>query len=104
MIGGEISDGGGGIASPVAQVEKDVGARLDWAGCGGLRMELGDSLTADGILLIVKGDDNLCGIVKMLSPGRKKSPTKNTKSVRGQNWTVQRWSVQFAYLQDRKQK
>ena len=36
MIGGKIADGGGGIASPVAQAEEDVDARLDWAGCGGL--------------------------------------------------------------------
>ena len=34
MIGGKIDDGGGGIASPIAQAEEDVDARLDWAGCG----------------------------------------------------------------------
>ena len=53
MIGGIIADGGGGTTPLVAQAEEDVDARLDWAGCGGLRTELGDGLTADGILLIV---------------------------------------------------
>ena len=32
MIGGKITDGGGGIASPVAQAEEDVDAHLEWAG------------------------------------------------------------------------
>ena len=32
MIGGKTTDGGGGIASPVAQAEEDVDAHLDWAG------------------------------------------------------------------------
>ena len=66
MIGGEISDGGGGIATLVAQSEEDVDARLDWTGCGGLRTEVGDGLAADGILLIVEGDDNLGGLAEML--------------------------------------
>ena len=30
---------------------------------------MGDGLTADGILLIVEGDDNLCGIAKKLGGG-----------------------------------
>ena len=62
MIGGIIADGGGGIAPLVAQAEEDVDARLDLAGYSGLRTEVGDSLTADGVLLIVKGDDNLGGL------------------------------------------
>ena len=62
MIGGEISDGGGGISSLVAQAEQDVDACLNWEGCDGLRPEVGDGLTTDDILLIVEGDDNLCGI------------------------------------------
>ena len=53
MIGGIIADGGGGTTALVAQAEEDVDVRLDWAGCGRLRTELGDGLTADGILLIV---------------------------------------------------
>ena len=34
MIGWNISDGRGGIASPAMQEEEDVNACLDWAGCG----------------------------------------------------------------------
>ena len=66
MIGGGIADGGGGIASLVAQAEEDVDARIDWAGYGRLRLEVGDCLTTDGILLIVEGDDNLGGLAEML--------------------------------------
>ena len=66
MIKGKISDGGGEISSLVVQAEEDIDARLDWAGCGGLRTEVGDGLTADGILLIVEGDDNLDGLAEML--------------------------------------
>ena len=66
MIGGKIADGGGGIASLVAQAEEDADARLDWAGCSGLRTEVGDSLTADGILLIIEGDENLGGLAEIL--------------------------------------
>ena len=32
IIGGKIADGGGGIASLVAQAEEDVNAHLEWAG------------------------------------------------------------------------
>ena len=66
MVRGNNSDGGGGIISPVTQEEEYSGARLDLAGYGGLKPEVGDSLTVDGILLIVKGDENLCGIAEML--------------------------------------
>ena len=69
MIGGECFDGGSGIVSLVAQVEEEVDASLDWAGCGGLRTEVGDGLTADGILLIVKGDDNWGGLTEVLGWG-----------------------------------
>ena len=67
MIGGKIADGGGGIASLVAQVKEDVDARLDWADYSGFRTEVGDRLAADGILIIVKGDKNLGGLVEILS-------------------------------------
>ena len=66
MIGEEIADGGGGIASPAAQAEEDVDDRLDWAGCDGLRTEVLDGLTADDILLIVKGDEKLGGLAELL--------------------------------------
>ena len=77
MIGGKISDGGGGIASLVAQAEEDIDARLDWAGCSGLRKEVGDSLTTDGIILIFEGDENLGGLEEMLcgsAPGEEEVP------------------------------
>ena len=32
MIGGKITDGGGGIVLPVAQAEEDIDARLYWEG------------------------------------------------------------------------
>ena len=40
---------------------------------------MGDSLTADGILLIVKGDENLGGLAEMLgrsAPGEEEVPNK----------------------------
>ena len=65
-IGGIIADGGGGITTLVAQAEEDVDAHPDWAGCGGLRTEVGDGLAADAIFLIVEGDDNLGGLVEII--------------------------------------
>ena len=81
MIGGIITYGGGGITPMAVKAEEDVNARLDWAGCGGLGTEVGDSLAADGILLIVEGDKNLIGPAEMLGgsvPGEEEVPTKNT--------------------------
>ena len=69
MIGGIITDGGGGIAPLFAQAEEDIDAQLDWTCCGGLRAEVGDGLTADGIILIVKGDENFGGLAEMLGGG-----------------------------------
>ena len=77
MIGGIITDGGGGITTLVVQAEEDVVARLDWADCGGLRTEMGVGLAADGILLIVEGDENLGGLAEMLGgsvPGEEEVP------------------------------
>ena len=79
MIRGKITDGGGGIISLVTQAEEDVDARLDWAGCGGLRTEVGNVFTADGNLLIVEGDENLGGLAEMLDrgvPGEEKLPNE----------------------------
>ena len=79
MIGGIITDGGGGITPLVAEAEEDINARLDWTGCGGLGAEVGDGLTADGILLIVEGEDNLSGPAEMLSrsvPGEEEVPDR----------------------------
>ena len=79
MIGGIIADGGGGITTLIAQAEEDADAHLDWEGCGGLRTEAGDGLAADGILLIVEGDDNLGGLAEILSgsvPGEEEVPDK----------------------------
>ena len=64
----------------------DVDARLDWAGCGELRPEVGDGLTADGILLIVYGDDHLCGMAEMLGrgiPGEDKVPDEEHEVCEG---------------------
>ena len=61
MIRGKIADGSGGIATLVAQTEEDFDACLEWEGYGRLRTEMVDGLTMDGILLVVKGDDNLSG-------------------------------------------
>ena len=58
MIGGIITDGGGRSTPLVAEAENDVDTCLDGAGCGRLGTEVGDCLTADGILLIVEGEDN----------------------------------------------
>ena len=69
IIGGEIADGGGRIVSLIAQAEEDVDARLEWTGYVGLRTEVGDGFTADGILLIVEGDDILGGIPEILGGG-----------------------------------
>ena len=79
MIGGIIADGGCGIATLVAQAEEDVNARLYWAGCGGLRVEVGDGFAADGILPIVEVDVNLGGLAEMLGgsvPGEEEVPDK----------------------------
>ena len=52
MIRGIIADGGGRSTRLVTEAEEDVNACFDWAGCGGLGAEVGDGLSADGILLI----------------------------------------------------
>ena len=82
MIGGIITDGGGGITTLVPQAEEDVNARLYWAGCDGLRTEVGDGLAVDGILLIVEGDDNLDGLAEMFGgsiPGEEEVPDEEQK-------------------------
>ena len=77
IIGGEIADGGGRIVSLIAQAEEDIDARLEWTGYVGLRTEVGDGFTADGIILIVEGEDNLSGPAEMLGrsvPGEEEVP------------------------------
>ena len=66
MIGGIIADGGGRSSPFVAEAEEDVDAGPDGAGCGGLGAEVRDGLTADGVLLIVEGEDNLSCPAEML--------------------------------------
>ena len=86
MIGGKITDGGSGIISLVAQVEEDVDDRLDWTGCGGIRIELRDGLTVDYILLIVEGDENLDGLAEIIGggvPGEKKVYNEEHKVCEG---------------------
>ena len=68
---------------------------------------MGGGLAVDGILLIVKGEENLSGLAEMLGtsvPREKEVPDENTNSMRRRNWTVRRWLVHFVYLQDRRQK
>ena len=79
MIGGIIADGGGRSTPLVAEAEEDVDAGPDGAGCGGLGAEVGDGLTANGILLIVEGEDNLSCPAEMLGggvPGEEEVPNK----------------------------
>ena len=58
-----------GIESLFLQSEEDVGACLDRAGGRGFRSEVRDSLPSDGILLVVKGDEDLGGMLKSLNGG-----------------------------------
>ena len=79
MIGGIIADGGGRSTPSVAEAEEDVNAGPDRAGCGRLGVEVRDGLTADRILLIVKGEDNLSCPAEMLGgsvPGEEEVPNK----------------------------
>ena len=48
------------------QVEEDIKSRSNWAGCWGLRSEVRDGLTLDGILLVVQGEGDLGGMLKLL--------------------------------------
>ena len=86
MIGGKFSDGGGGITPLVAEAEEDVDACFDRAGCGGLGAEVRDGLTADGILLIVEGEDNLSYTAEMLGrsvPWEEEVPDKEHELYKG---------------------
>ena len=50
-----------------------------------------EGLTADGIILIVEGDNNLCDIEEMLGqgiPGEEKVPRKEYKVQQGLEWTI----------------
>ena len=72
-------------------MEEDVDDQLDWAGCSGLTPEVVAGLTADGIILIVEGDNNLCGIEEILGrgiPGEEKVPGKEYKVQEGLEWTI----------------
>ena len=53
-----------------------------------------------------RGKDDLGGILEVLdwaSSGRNRSPTKNPKSMRDQNWTIWRWPVPLVYSHDQMQ-
>ena len=79
MIGGIIADGGGRSPPLIVEAEEDVNTCLDGAGCGGLGVEVGDGLAADGILLIVEGEDNLSCQAEMIGgsvPGEEEVPDK----------------------------
>ena len=67
----------------------------------------GDGLAADGILLIVEGEDNLSCPAEMLGrsvAGEEEVLDKEHEIHEGQNWTFRRWPVHFVYSQDRRQK
>ena len=85
MIGGIIADGGGRSTPLVAEAEEDVDTGPDGAGCGGLGAEVGYGFSADGILLIVEGEDNLSCPAKMIGgsvPGEEEVPDKEHETRR----------------------
>ena len=107
MRGRVVSDCGGRITVILPLAEDDVDARLNWAGGWALRSEVRDGLTSDGILLVVQSEDNLGDVIEppdWASWGRRVSPAKKTKSMRGRNYTLLRWPMHLRYSQDRKQK
>ena len=50
----------------LSQAEKDVDDISNLAGCRGLQYEVSNGLTPDGILLVVRGVDNTCDMLKVL--------------------------------------
>ena len=64
-----VTDWGGGGTSKFSQAEEAVDTRSNWTGCRELRSEVRDHLTLDGILLVVQGEDDLCGMLKVLGWG-----------------------------------
>ena len=64
-----VTDWGGGGTSKFSQAEEAVDTRSNWTGCRELRSEVRDHLTSDGILLVVQGEDDLCGMLKVLGWG-----------------------------------
>ena len=64
-----VADWGGGVVSIFLQAEEDVDACLNWVGCWRLRSEVRYSLTSDDILLVVQGEYNLCGVLKVIDWG-----------------------------------
>ena len=69
LSGRIVADWGGDRVSVFSQGEKDVDARLNWAGFWGLWSEVRYGLTSDGILLVVQGEDDLCGMLKVPGQG-----------------------------------
>ena len=51
------------------QTEEDVSARSNWIGCWRLQSEVRESLTSDGIILVIQDGGNLCDMFKLLNRG-----------------------------------
>ena len=51
------------------QTDEDVDAQSNWTGFQGLQSEVRYGITSDDIFLFVQGEDNLCGILKVLDWG-----------------------------------
>ena len=62
-------NGGGGGEYVFLHAEEDIDARLDWAGCWGIRFEVRNGLTSDNILLVVQGEENMCSVLEFFNWG-----------------------------------
>ena len=49
-----------------SHVDEDVDACSYWEEFRGLQSEVTDGLTSDGILMVVQGEDDLCGVLEVL--------------------------------------
>ena len=64
LRGRVVADCGGCITAMLSLAEEDVDARSNWASGQALRSEVRDSLTSNGILLVVQGEDDLGDVLE----------------------------------------
>ena len=64
MRGRVVADCGGRIIDILSLAEEDVDPHSNWAGGRSLQSEVRDGLTSDGILLVVKGENNLRNVLE----------------------------------------